>query len=70
MNYTYCFVNLFFSIFISLSGCVYNEFLILFFCGLEHDTHNQVTRRASIKYQLQDCEEEEEDDDDNTFITH
>ena len=62
MNYVYYFVNLFIAIFISLSGCVYNEFLILFFCRLEYDTHNQVTRRASIHFQLQDCSDDEEDE--------
>ena len=61
MNYLYYFLNLFFSIFISLSGCVYTEFLILFFYGLEHDTHNQVTRRASSVLELGECEVEEDE---------
>ena len=61
-NYLYYFVNLFIAIFISLSGCVYNEFLILFLCRLEYDTHNQVTRRASINFQLQNCNDDEDDE--------
>jgi len=61
MNYLYYFLNLFFAIFISLSGCVYNEFLILFFCKLEHDTHNQVTRRASFAIELGECEADDDE---------
>ena len=36
-------------ILISFFGCVYNEFIILFFCGLERNTHDQVSKRASSK---------------------
>ena len=46
INYIYYFINLFLSIIISLSGCVYNEFIILFFCGLEHETHKQISERS------------------------
>ena len=37
------------SLIISFFGCVYNEFIILFFCGLERNTHDQVSKRASSK---------------------
>ena len=59
MSYAYYFVNLFFAIFISLSGCIYNEFLILYFCGFERNTYKQVSGRASITYELENCEIED-----------
>jgi hypothetical protein len=47
-NYGYFIINVILSIFISLSGCIYNEFLILFFCKLEYDTYDQISFRASL----------------------
>ena len=44
----YFIINVILSFIISICGCIYNEFLILFFCGLEHDTHNQISKRANI----------------------
>ena len=49
INYIYYFINLFLSIIISLCGLVYNEFLILFFCGLEHETHKQISERSNFE---------------------
>ena len=51
-NYAYFFINLIISIIITFFGCVYNEFLILFCCGLQLNTHNQVTKRADIENEL------------------
>ena len=45
-NISYFILNLIISIILSICGCVYNEFLILFFCGLETDTHDQIAKRA------------------------
>ena len=45
-DYIYFILNLIISLIISFCGCVYNEFIILFCCGLERDTHNQVVLRA------------------------
>ena len=42
-------INIIISLIMSFFGCVYNEFIILFFCGLEVDTHDQVSIRADIK---------------------
>lgn len=39
-------INLILSIVIVFFGCVYNEILVLFCCGLERDTHRQVAIRA------------------------
>ena len=46
-NYAHFFINLIISLIISFLGLVYNEFLILFFCNLDKDTHIQVSRRSS-----------------------
>ena len=45
----YFVLNIIISLIISFFGCVYNEFIILFFCGLERNTHDQVSKRASSK---------------------
>ena len=47
LNVAYFIINIIISLIISFFGCVYNEFIILFFCGLEVNTHDQVSRRAS-----------------------
>ena len=51
-NTAYFVINLILSIIISICGCIYNEFLILFFCGLEHETYDQVSKRASLPIDL------------------
>ena len=65
-NYIYFSLNMILSTIISLSGCVYNEFLILFFCGLYHETHDQIVLRANTKSFIElneyDIEEEETPD--------
>ena len=45
----YFVINIIISIIISFFGCVYNEFIILFFCGLERNTHDQISKRADTK---------------------
>ena len=46
-KYLYFSLNLVFTILITLSGCVYNEFIILFFCGLQHETYSEIASRAA-----------------------
>ena len=48
-NYIYFIINLITSLVISFCGLVYNEFLILFCCGLERDTHDQVSLRSNFE---------------------
>ena len=46
----YFIVNLIISLIISICGCVYNEFIVLFCCELERNTHYEISQRAlSIK---------------------
>ena len=35
------------TIIIVLCGCVYNDFIILYFCGLEKDTYLEITKRGN-----------------------
>ena len=50
---------------ISFFGCVYNEFIILFFCGLEKNTFKQVSLRSNTEkkeiYYLQDITSADEE---------
>jgi len=46
-NVLYFILNLIFSFIITICGCVYNEFIVLFFYKLEHNTHYEIARRAS-----------------------
>jgi len=45
-NYFYFIINLIVSIILTFCGLVYNEFLILFFCQFEKETHNQIMSRS------------------------
>ena len=47
-NVLYFSVNLIISLIISICGCVYNEFIILFCYKLEHDTYYEISRRAFL----------------------
>ena len=52
-NIVYFIINLILSFIITICGCVYNEFIILFCCKLEHDTHHEISNRANT-YLLED----------------
>ena len=75
-NYLYFFINLFLSLTITLTGFVYNEFVVLFFCGLERETHDQISKRADSKIEdkiemnviYSDDYEINGTDDDDSFI--
>ena len=30
-------------------SCVYNEFIVLYFCNMEHDTYIEISKRAKEK---------------------
>ena len=59
-------INLFISCIISFFGGVYNEFIILFCCGLDRETHNQITRRSILDKSISDLYE---DDDESVTST-
>ena len=41
--------NLILSIIIVFCNCVYNDLFILYCCGLEYNTYNEISERASLK---------------------
>ena len=45
-NYLYFTINLILSIIILFSSFIYSEFIVLFCCGLETNTHDQISKRA------------------------
>ena len=66
-SYFHFFLNLILSIIISVTGFVFNEFIVLFWCGLERDTYQEISRRSIIEikeYELGEIIEEDEKDDD------
>jgi hypothetical protein len=46
-NWFYFLTNIIIALIISFFVCVFNEFIVLKFCGLDHDTHHEITRRAT-----------------------
>ena len=55
------------SIILSFCGCVYNEFLILFCCGFEHNTHNKIMIRSNTESDIGNLYyEDDENSSDNT----
>jgi len=65
-NYAYFLLNIIISIIISFFSLIFNEFLILFFCNLDKDTHLEISNRSNKKenfFGLKDIENEEEDTD-------
>ena len=67
-RYLYFSINLILTIIMTLCGLVYNEFIILFFWGLEYETHREIVYRAQITdviLELNDINGCEEDEDSN-----
>ena len=60
-------INIVVALIISFFGCVYNEFIILFCCHLEHDTYEIISIRASTINKLTELtkvdDEVDEDED-------
>ena len=48
-NFLYFLISEIFCIIIDFFGCVYNEYIILFCCGLEHDTSDAIIERSLEK---------------------
>ena len=65
-DFNYFLINLIISLIISFCGCVYNEFIVLFCCGLERNTHDQISRRAlEFHYELNKVNDASENNDDD-----
>ena len=52
LNTPYFFINFIAQIIIVFFNLVYNEFIVLYFCGLEKETHLEITKRAKIRSSL------------------
>ena len=65
-DFNYFLINLIISLIISFCGGVYNEFIVLFCCGLERNTHDQISIRASeFHYELNKVNDASENNDDD-----
>jgi uncharacterized membrane protein YadS len=64
-NVPYFILNFILAIIISFFGCVYNEFIILFSCGLEIETHDQISMRSltNISEELMNISDDEDSHD-------
>ena len=64
-NYAYFFINLLLLIIFDICGLIFNEFLILFCCGLNYNTYKSIAFRAALKEEMDILPEEDEDIDKN-----
>ena len=62
-NIIYFIVSEIISLTIDFFGLLYNEFIILFCCGLEHETKKKKKRRATSHEILKENEEDEEEEE-------
>jgi len=67
-RYLFFSINLILTIIISLCGCVYNEFIILFFCGLQHETYKEIASRANLADGLHELDNIHGCDDEDSVI--
>lgn len=66
-DYLYFFTNLILLIIFDICGLIFNEFLILFCCSLDHNTYESIKERASRLEEMEnmeDNEKKETNDDD------
>ena len=65
-NYAHFFINFFLALFIIFFCLIYNEFIIIYYCGLERDTYLEISNRGNLIdkninefFELYDLEEDE-----------
>ena len=63
-NWTYYIINFVCLIIIVFCSLVYNDFIVLYCCGLERNTYKEIRKRSLI-YNINDMLEENDSDDDN-----
>jgi len=67
-NYAYFFINLIIGLIISFFGLAFNEFIILYFWGLDKDTHLQIVKRSAKdekSIEFEDIINVDDNDDEN-----
>ena len=52
-NYIYLIIADIIGLVISFFGCVYNEYIILYCCGLESETQDEIAKRADSQFQTE-----------------
>ena len=67
-NKIYFIVSEIISLTIDFFGLLYNEFIILFWCGLEHETKSEIKIRATSHEILKEDEEDEGESEENNDI--
>ena len=73
-DYLYFAINIILSIIISICSCIYGEFIVLFCCGLEKNTHDQISKRANLVgfdsiYELNEKDGESEGKDNYSIMS-
>ena len=73
-NIFYFLINLILSCIITLTGLVFNEFIVLFCCGMEHNTYKEITSRSkdysSQILELKDLHDDTSSDNNNNDETY
>jgi len=69
LDYLYVCVNIICSIITIFFSLVYNEFLIIYSCGLELEAHKEILKRAIINMpELELIEDDYDDNNDNDIL--
>ena len=64
-------INIFLSIIMAFCSCVYNDFIVLYFCGLEYNTYLEVSKRGCSMNEISSpLDEEEEEDNELEMISN
>ena len=69
-NLVYFIITEFICLVMSFFGCVFNEYIILYFCGLQHETQDEIANRslaysnAKFQYELDEITKKEKHEDD------
>ena len=64
-NWFYFITNVIIAIFISFLGCVFNEFFVLSYCGLDYETHFSISKRAESEHSIKELMSSSHDDEDD-----
>ena len=64
-DYFYFIINIIIAVIISFFGFVFNEFIVLSFCGLDYETHFSISNRALNLEKIEDLKLIIDDEDEN-----
>ena len=66
-NYSYSIIVEIICIVMSFFGCVFNEYIVLYCCGLERETQDEIAKRAINQFQKELEDINDNDDNDDVF---